>query len=187
MRQNACEKTTRRTHASRTNSKVTMETVAKARTLANKVAFLEQFKVAGTITAACRAAGINRDTHYEWLARDPQYAKDFEEAGLVRVELLETEARRRALVGTDKPVYQGGKLVGHIREYSDTLLIFLLKAERPEKYRERYEARIKGGDTQITFTLNLPRPPRVRLPETTEPKQFTIDLRKNGSDTGHES
>src|SRR5262249_13190324 len=145
------------------------------------------FKIAGTISAACRAAGINRDTHYDWLARDRQYAKDFEEAGLVRVELLETEAHRRALVCTDKPVYQRGKLVGHIREFSDTLLIFLLKAERPEKYRERCEARIKGADKPITFSLKLPRPPHVRLPETTEPKQFTIDLKKNGNDNGDES
>src|SRR5262249_2368131 len=60
-----------------------------------------------------------------------------------------------------------------------TLLIFALKAERPEKYRECYEARIKGGDSPISFTLNLPRPPHVRLPETTEPKQFTIDLGKD--------
>src|SRR5262249_26556 len=118
---------------------VTMETVAQARTAGNKVAFLEQFKVAGTITAACRAAGINRATHYDWLDRDPQYVKDFEEAKEVRVELLETEMRRRALVGWDEPVYQGGKLVGHIRKFSDTLLIFALKAERPEKYRERYQ------------------------------------------------
>ena len=52
---------------------------------------------------------------------------------------LELEARRRAVEGTERPVfYQGGE-VGYVREYSDTLLIFLLKAHRPNKFRERVE------------------------------------------------
>jgi hypothetical protein len=48
---------------------------------------------------------------------------------------LEDEAVRRAYEGVERPVFQGGKQVGVVREYSDTLLIFLLKALRPEKYR----------------------------------------------------
>ena len=44
---------------------------------------------------------------------------------------------RRASEGTLKPVFYQGKMCGEIREYSDTLLIFLLKARRPETYRER--------------------------------------------------
>ena len=41
-------------------------------------------------------------------------------------------------MGIDEPVYQGGALVGTRRFFSDTLAIFLLKAHRLEKYRERY-------------------------------------------------
>jgi hypothetical protein len=36
-----------------------------------------------------------------------------------------------------RPIYQGGKLVGHDVVYSDNLLLALLKARRPEKYRDR--------------------------------------------------
>ena len=32
-----------------------------------------------------------------------------------------------------------GQVVGAVRKYSDTLLIFLLKSRRPEIYRERAE------------------------------------------------
>ena len=53
-------------------------------------------------------------------------------------------ARRRAAEGTLKPVYQGGKLVGEIREFSDTLLIFLLKGKRPEVYRENVKVEHSG-------------------------------------------
>ena len=35
-----------------------------------------------------------------------------------------------------------GQVVGAVRKYSDTLLIFLLKSRRPEIYRERAEVAI---------------------------------------------
>lgn len=60
---------------------------------------------------------------------------------------MEQEAFRRAVEGTEKPVFgsmgfrMGSGEIGRVREYSDTLLIFLLKGARPEKYRERTEIR----------------------------------------------
>ena len=53
-------------------------------------------------------------------------------------DALEDEALRRAFHGSERPVFQGKELVGYVRDYSDTLLIFMLKARRPEKYRERF-------------------------------------------------
>jgi hypothetical protein len=49
---------------------------------------------------------------------------------------MEEEARRRAVEGTKKPIFYRGQVVGHIRDYSDVLLMFLLTAHRPERYRE---------------------------------------------------
>ena len=51
--------------------------------------------------------------------------------------MLEDEAKRRAYEGVKKPVYQGGKRVGYVQEYSDTLLIFLLKGTNKAKYGDR--------------------------------------------------
>lgn len=39
---------------------------------------------------------------------------------------------------------QGNKKIATVKKYSDTLLIFLLKAARPEKYRDRSETRHVG-------------------------------------------
>ncbi len=53
---------------------------------------------------------------------------------------LESEANRRAVEGVEKPVgWHRGQPGGYVRDYSDTLLIFLLKGLRPEKYQERLE------------------------------------------------
>ena len=53
------------------------------------------------------------------------------------IQALETEARRRALAGTERPLLYKGKEVGHTRTFSDPLMMFLLKAKRPEVYRDR--------------------------------------------------
>lgn len=55
---------------------------------------------------------------------------------------LEQEAIRRAVDGTNKPVFFQGEIVGFEKEYSDTLLVLLLKAHKPDKYRERSDVRI---------------------------------------------
>ena len=114
---------------------------ADAITRRKRTAFLAAFAELGTITHAARAAGVERKSHYNWL-KDPEYAVAFADAQEESIEALESEARRRAVVGNEKPVYQGGELVGTIREYSDTLLIFLMKAARPAVYRDRVDVTI---------------------------------------------
>lgn len=106
-----------------------------------KRAFIAVYPAVGTISAAADAAGINRHTHYVWLKDDPEYAAAFADAEEKAADRLENEAIRRAVEGTVKPVFHQGAECGGIREYSDTLLIFLLKGLRPEKYRERYDYR----------------------------------------------
>lgn len=132
--------------------------------------FLAQYVVHGTILHATRAAKIGRATHDVWMRRsedgtpaDPAYAEAFAKAKEMATECLEREARRRAAEGVLKPVYQGGKLVGHVREYSDLLLIFLLKAQRPAVYRERVEhVGAGGGPVEHAVTFYLPANPRMQ-------------------------
>lgn len=111
-----------------------------------KAAFLAAYSTLGNLSATERETGIARQRHHEWVKADPTYLADFLVAQEQAIDALESEARRRAVEGVEKPVYQGGKLVGGIREYSDTLLIFLLKGARPERYRERYDIQISPSD-----------------------------------------
>jgi hypothetical protein len=106
---------------------------------AKKAAFLEAYSKLGTITHAAKAAGVPRSSHYEWLQTDPEYRKAYDDAEQQAIEGLEREARRRAIEGTEEPVFHQGQIVGGVRKYSDTLLIFLLKGARPERYRERVD------------------------------------------------
>lgn len=105
--------------------------------------FLQALAETCCVKAACEAVGIGRSTAYNAKQSDDDFAGEWGEAVEAGIETLELEARRRAKDGVDKPVYQGGVLVGEIRQYSDVLLMFLLKAHKPEKYRDNVH--LSGG------------------------------------------
>lgn len=100
----------------------------------------------GNIGAAAKHVGIGRQTHYDWLRTDPDYAARYAAAREDVIDRMEQEADRRALIGLDKPIFHKGVQVGTFREPSDTLLIFRLKALRPGVYRERTETFTLGAE-----------------------------------------
>jgi hypothetical protein len=122
------------------------------RTAGKQDAFLEAYARLGNIAGAARAAGIERVDHYRWLEKDAAYTERFTQAEDEAADMLEQEARRRAMLGSQRPVFHKGEIVGHLTEYSDTLLIFLMKGARPQKYRERVDVESK---VEITAAKDL--------------------------------
>jgi hypothetical protein len=114
-----------------------------------KRAFLAAFAHTGRITQAAKSAQVGWRNHYNWLKSDPTYADVFLEAKRMAGEWLEDEAVRRAKEGILKPVFWQGEHVDNVLEYSDTLLIFLLKGAMPEKYRERFEHTGQAGGPMV--------------------------------------
>jgi hypothetical protein len=120
-------------------------TVPQRKKAANQDAFLAAFREVGNIYRAAQLVKMDRTQHYRWLD-DPEYRARFADASDDAVDSLETEARRRAVEGVDEPAgWFQGTAGGVVRKYSDTLLIFLLKGARPEKYRDRLEHTGKDG------------------------------------------
>lgn len=99
-------------------------------------AFLDALAAGLTVREACHASGLGRTRLYELRAEDVGFAADWDRAEAEGTEVLEQEARRRAVEGVDEPVFHRGEVVGAVRKYSDTLLIFLLKGRKPEVYRD---------------------------------------------------
>lgn len=107
---------------------------------------LDAYADCGTVTYAAKTAGVGRQTIYTWLQQDKDFKTAFDAAGEEAVDALEQEARRRALIGLDEPVgFYKGAASEYVKRYSDTLLIFLLKGARPEKYKDRHEHAGPGG------------------------------------------
>lgn len=104
--------------------------------------FLAVYAEMGVIKRACKVAGVGRSSHYEWMEANQAYRRAFEAAQEDAADNLEAEVYRRAVKGVRKPTgWYKGVAGGYVREYSDLLLMFALKALRPEKYRERVEVR----------------------------------------------
>lgn len=117
-----------------------------------KRAFLAAYAQCGNITHAAEIVGIDRDNHYIWM-KNATYAEVFKAAGEQAADALEKEARRRAIEGVErlkfgrngKPLRDPATKKPYVeREFSDTLLIFLLKGIRPEKYRENVHQELTG-------------------------------------------
>ena len=106
--------------------------------------FLSAYAAYGNITDAARKGHCHRTSHYVWM-RDAAYAEAFTEAREEACDVLESEARRRAVKGVAKPIYYQGAIVGTVKEYSDTLLIFLMKALMPDKYRDNVKTEDTGS------------------------------------------
>lgn len=110
--------------------------------------FLAALESSGNVSAAAREAGVSRQRAYEWRRSDPDFASHWDAAIEVATDALEAEARRRAVEGTEEPVFYQGTECGRIRRYSDTLMIVLLKAHRPAKFRENAAVE-HSGDLRV--------------------------------------
>lgn len=126
-----------------------------------------------SVTSAAAAAGVDRITLYAWRRDDinrraedfdpiatPDFASRWDDAIEQGTDLLEEEALRRAKDGVQKPVFgslgaqQGTGVVGHVQEYSDTLMVLSLKGRRPDRYKDRTE--VSGDkDNPIHHTMEV--------------------------------
>ena len=122
-------------------------------------AFLAELAKNGNVTLSARAAGITRDAAYKARNRSQKFAVQWDAALQSAMDLLEAEAWRRAAVGYDEPVHYRGERVDVVRKYSDTLLIFLLKGGRPERYRDNVhhsgEIASQPGDRTVNVRVEL--------------------------------
>lgn len=124
---------------------------------AKKNKFLNALAKYGSIKTAALEAEIDRTTHYTWMD-DEAYKRAYERARQIAADALEEEARRRAVEG-----YIGKD---GVREYSDKLLIALLKANFPDRYKERVESKVElSGEVGIVDAL---KEARKRLREAEE-------------------
>jgi hypothetical protein len=120
--------------------------------------FFAKLAERGNITEACQTSGVGRTTVYEHIALGK--AKDaaveakvwlsrFDGAKITAMDRLESEAFRRAHDGVDEPLIgRVGKdqdgVITTVKRYSDGLLQFLLKAHRPEVYKDRVAQEVSG-------------------------------------------
>lgn len=110
-------------------------------------AFIAALRNSANVRAACLAANVSRPVAYAHRDRSPEFAAAWDNAMEEACDVLEAAARQRALAS------------------SDTLLIFLLKGHRPEKYRETLRQEHTGANgAPISVTFKVHQAPDGELP-----------------------
>jgi len=119
-----------------------------------KKLILKMVAQTGSPIIACQRLGINTHNFYNYKKDDPDFAQAvadvMEEVG----DMLEAVALDRAVNGVAEPVFYKGEQVSTVTKYSDKLLETLLKAAKPEKYRENVN--ISGGAGTKTGVVLIP-------------------------------
>lgn len=134
-------------HLSDLSLKVTLNSTDERKTV-----FLQLLKESGgNVTRSAEAVGVTRQNAYQWRDCDAEFAELWNDAVEHGTEYLEEVAFKRAVT------------------ISDTLAIFLLKARRPEKYRENInlqgEMTLNPDELVRTFALAFERLRAQRLAE----------------------
>ena len=98
--------------------------------------FLDLLHNSGNVRRACKGANISRAAAYKYRSGNARFAEQWQDAMADAVDLLEAMAWKRATQEANP---------------SDLLLIFLLKAHRPDLYREvqKHELTGQGGKDLI--------------------------------------
>jgi len=117
--------------------------------------FLEQLAKIPNVSRAARKAGTTRKTAYSHRKTNEAFAASWDDALEVACDRLEEEMWRRAVKGVDHPVIYEGEITDTYKKYSDTLIIFLAKAHRPDKFRERMDV-TSGGERIKAPIIYLP-------------------------------
>jgi hypothetical protein len=97
---------------------------------------LQALRDGETVSAAVELAGYSRRSVYEWREADAEFREAWEDAYEQGTEALENIAAQRA------------------RDKSDTLLIFLLKSRKPERFADKHQLEHTGeggGPLQVTI------------------------------------
>lgn len=106
---------------------------------AKKEAMIEALmRTMGVITPACKAVGITRRTHYNWLESDPEYKQAVEDMPEIALDFVEAQNYKQ------------------IKEGNTSAIIFYLKTKGKSRgYIERREHDHKVSDNFKQININV--------------------------------
>ena len=97
--------------------------------------FLDLLSEGVSVCEACERADIPRRSIYNRRRDDQTFREKWDESLRMAADMLEGEADRRGRDGWGEDVYYRGQVVGQRKRYSDRMLMFRLKALKPDMYK----------------------------------------------------
>ena len=125
--------------------------------------FLDVLSKTANVAAACREVGIACSTAYDHREKFEDFRDAWSDSEQLGTEQLAALAMKHALEGTERPIYQGGVLVGKELEFDHRLLMWLLEKRRPVVFGSRQEITVRDeGITTEDFVAKMRKSPALR-------------------------
>lgn len=120
------------------------------------------------ITKSCKMV----DMPYSYVLKNrherPDFAERYDEAMKKGLQALEDKALEYAFDGIPRGVYYQGAKIGEEKEPSERLIEFVLKANKPEKYRENAMTFNMGANSLVQVLSGMPRSNVLEEKDVTE-------------------
>ena len=116
-----------------------------------KRTFLLAYARLASLRQAGDEAECHHTDHYYWMETDPVYAELFPLAKAMSADSVEDEITRRGM-GWEEERYTDDGMKYTIQKYSDLLLIFRMKALKPQEYRDNSHVSVESTST-LTVTI----------------------------------
>jgi hypothetical protein len=122
------------------------------------------------VAFACRSCNISTAIAFRDKGENETFAKCWDQALNAGWERVEEAAHVRAVDGVEKAIFgKDGQVIGTEVKYSDGLAELLLKANKPEKYRE-------NSAPQVTVNVLNWSNGGAELPQPVEDKREVIEM-----------
>lgn len=138
--------------------------------------FLNALQTTGLFNTAAVAAGTTMRAVKALRNTSIEFDGAVEHAEQIANDVLESEARRRAVDGIEKGVYYQGIRTDTETVYSDGLLTTLLKAKRPDEFAERKQISGAGGAPLTVLVRQFGDPAKPHAPIDAEYTRITAAL-----------
>jgi hypothetical protein len=116
--------------------------------------FIAKLRLSGIPSVAARAVGRGEVVFQKERKTNAAFSDAWDWALREAADLLKLEARRRAVDGIDKPIFYQGDECAVIKEYSDTLLVALLKADHPDFKQDDDDATSGRNSTPVVINVS---------------------------------
>lgn len=134
-------------------------------TVEKKGKFLSNLTEGWSVTNAADGIGVSRQALYKLRQEDENFADEWDSAIEEGTDRLEDEAIRRAMGN------------------SDTLMIFMLKARRPQKYKDRVENQLTGKDGGVLIVPGISKNPSEWEQQAIEQQVALKGQKNDGGDS----
>lgn len=115
-------------------------------TLVKHDIFFAELAKHGLVATAAKTAQLDRSNMYKLKDKDLEFAARWAAALDLFADSLEAAAYARAVAGFKKGVWHQGQQVGEEIQYSDSLLLAMLKAKRKREYGDSSKVELTGAD-----------------------------------------